>query len=165
MKNYNLTIYQASKKFNIDSFFEDFSEVSDTEPLVTTVGDSTIMIFGSDVELLDLSTFLSSILGHLCYGFTLVELGDTYAAFFPMDNFNDLGLNDIPDNFKKSKKPFLGILKGDNLNKIYSQIREGESETDLDLILEKISKKGITSLTTIERGLLDKYSKQHTNEK
>jgi hypothetical protein len=38
MKNYNLTIYQANKKFDIESFFEDLSEVSDTEPLVTKVG-------------------------------------------------------------------------------------------------------------------------------
>jgi len=161
MKNYNLTIYQAKSKFDTDSFFEEFSEVSDTEPLVTKVGDSAIMIFGSEVELLDLATFLTSILGHLCYGFTLVELSENYAAFFPMDNFNDLGLDDMPKDLQKSRKPFLGILKSDSLTKVYSHIREGESETDLDLILEKISNKGITSLTTIEKELLKNFSKQN----
>lgn len=161
MKNYNLTIYQANKKFEVDSFFEEFSEVSDTEPLVTKVGDSTIMIFGSEVEMLDLATFLTGVLGHLCYGFTLVELADTYAAFFPMDNFNDLGLDDMPKDLQKSRKPFLGVLKTNNLTKIYSQATEGKSETDLDLILEKISNKGITSLTIVEKELLKNFSKQN----
>lgn len=162
MKNYNLTIYQTNKKFDVNSFFDELSEVSDTEPLLTKVGDCTIMIFGSEVEILDLSTFITSLLQDVCYGFTLNELSDSYAAYFPVDNFNDLGLNDVPNSFKQSKKPFLGLLKSDNLTKVYSHIREGESETDLDLILEKISKKGISSLTTIERNLLDNYSKQNT---
>ena len=161
MKNYNLTIYQANSKFDTDSFFEEFSEVSDTEPLVTKVGDSIIMIFGSEVEMIDLATYLPSVLGGLCYGFTLVELSENYAASFPMDNFNDLGLDDMPKDLQKSRKPFLGILKSDNLSKVYSHIREGESETDLDLILEKISNKGITSLTTIEKELLKNFSKQN----
>lgn len=161
MKNYNLTIYQANKKFEVDSFFEEFSEVSDTEPLVTKVGDSTIMIFGSEVEMLDLATFLTSVLGDLCYGFTLVELTDSYAAFFPMDNFNDLGLDDVPKDFQKTRKPFLGVLKTENLTKIYSHTREGESETDLDLILEKISNKGMSSLTIVEKELLKNFSKQN----
>lgn len=161
MKNYNLTIYQANKKFDVDSFFEEFSEVSDTEPLVTRVGDSTIMIFGSEVETLDLATFLTGVLGHLCYGFTLLELGDTYAAFFPMDNFNDLGLDDMPKNLQKSRKPFLGVLKTDNLTKIYSQATEGDSENNLDAILEKISSRGMESLTTMEKELLKNFSKQN----
>jgi hypothetical protein len=67
----------------------------------------------------------------------------------------------MPKDLQKSRKPFLGILKSDNLTKVYSHIREGESETDLDLILEKISNKGITSLTTIEKELLKNFSKQN----
>jgi hypothetical protein len=84
-----------------------------------------------------------------------------YAAFFPMENFVSLGLNDAPNEFSKGNKPFLGILKSDNLTKVYSVINEGESETDLDLILEKISSKGISSLTSIEKELLQNFSKQN----
>lgn len=161
MKNYNLTIYQANKKFDIEPFFEELSEVSDTEPLVTRIGDSTIMIFGSEVEMLDLSTFLTGIIQGKCYGFTLVELTDTYAAYFPMENFNDLGLDDVPKDFHKSKKPFLGVLKSENLTKVYSQATEGASENNLDAILEKISSKGIDSLTMVEKELLNNFSKQN----
>lgn len=161
MKNYNLTIYQTNKKFDIESFFEDLSEVSDTEPLVTKVGDATIMIFGSEIETLDLSTFLTGILQGVCYGFTFVELGEIYTAYFPMENFNDLGLDDIPKEFHKSKKPFLGVLKSDNLTKIYSQTTEGSSEDNLDAILDKISNKGIDSLTIVEKELLKNFSKQN----
>jgi uncharacterized protein YkvS len=28
-----------------------------------------------------------------------------------MENFNDLGLDDIPKEFHKSKKPFLGVIE------------------------------------------------------
>jgi hypothetical protein len=41
------------------------------------------MIFGSEVETLDLSTFLASILQGVCYGFTFVELGEIYTSIFP----------------------------------------------------------------------------------
>jgi repressor of nif and glnA expression len=161
MKNYNLTIYKPKKNFVLDSFIDEFSNISDTEPLMTEVGDSIIMIFGSDVDLVDLATVLSSILFDTCYGYTLVEIVNDYAAFFPMENFVSLGLNDAPNEFSKGNKPFLGILKSDNLTKVYSVINEGESETDLDLILEKISSKGISSLTSIEKELLQNFSKQN----
>jgi len=161
MKNYNLTIYKPKKNFELVSFLDEFSNVSDTEPLMADVGDSIIMIFGSDVDLADLATFISSILFDRCYGYTLVEIVNEYAAFLPIENFVSLGLNDVPNEFSKSKKPFLGILKSDNLTKVYSVIKEGESETDLDLILEKISKKGIESLTSIEKELLHNFSKQN----
>jgi hypothetical protein len=78
-----------------------------------------------------------------------------------MDNFNDLGLDDMPKNLQKSRKPFLGVLKTDNLTKIYSQATEGDSENNLDAILEKISNRGMESLTTMEKELLKNFSKQN----
>ena len=74
MKSYNLTIFDAKSEFNLETFYEEFAQVSDTEPLETKLGKNYVLIFGTDVELLDLSTFISSILFDNVGGYFLTEI-------------------------------------------------------------------------------------------
>jgi len=77
-----------------------------------------------------------------------------------LDNFLELGLDDIPADFLKTKKPFLGVLKGDNLKKLSLRNQKKDSLTDIDSILDKISKNGIKQLTSIEMDILNNFSKK-----
>ena len=160
MTNYNLTIHQVNESFNLDFFYEDFSLVCDSEPLTTSVGDSFILYFSSDVDIIELSTFICGALLDSCYGFTLNEFSEKVSMFFPLSNFLDLGLDDIPAEFLNANKPFLGVLKGDNLKKLSLRNQKKDSLTDIDSILDKISKNGIKQLTSSEMDILNNFSKK-----
>jgi len=68
MTNYNLTIHQVNKTFNLESFYDDFSLVCDSEPLTTKIGDSFILYFSSDVDIIELSTFICGVLMDFTFG-------------------------------------------------------------------------------------------------
>jgi hypothetical protein len=162
MKNYNLTIFQPNKSFDLTTFYDTFSEVSDTEPFMSKIGDTMVLIFGSEVELPDLSMYLRMELEKLCYGFTLLEISASYVAYFPMKTFCDFGLEN-DDNKIKSKQPILAALNPENLNHRYS-VQKGQESleiTDIDTILEKITKSGIKSLTVNETKILNNFSKNN----
>ena len=53
MKHYNLTVFETGIQFDLSSFYEEFSQVADTEPLHSKLGKTYLFIFGTDVELLD----------------------------------------------------------------------------------------------------------------
>lgn len=160
MTNYNLTIHQVNGSFNLESFYDDFSLVCDSEPLTTSVGRSFILYFSSDVDIIELSSFICGALLDSCYGFTLNEFSEKVSMFFPLSNFLDLGLDDMPAEFLKTKKPFLGVLKGDNLKKLSLRNQKKDSLTDIDSILDKISKNGIKQLTSSEMDILNNFSKK-----
>jgi hypothetical protein len=169
MKSYNLTIFDAKSEFNLETFYDDFAQVSDTEPLETKLGRNYVLIFGTDVELLDLSTFISSILFDNVGGYFLTEITTDVAAYMPMSKFANLTLT--PENVKaqskkQGDKKILAIMKSERLNEMYVNAtshtatpkRDVIVTYDLDTILDKIAKSGVDSLTTNERNFLDNYS-------
>lgn len=167
MKSYNLTIFETTKGFDLSSFYEDFSQVSDTEPLKTKLGNSYVFIFGTDVELLDLATFISGVLFDNCTGYLLTEITTNIVAYLPMKNF--IGLSLTPEKVGHESLPddkTLAIMKSDSLNSFYTsniEVYNGEPinpielDFNLDTILDKIAKNGITSLTKDERNFLDNF--------
>jgi hypothetical protein len=169
MKSYNLTIFDAKSEFNLETFYEEFAQVSDTEPLETKLGKNYVLIFGTDVELLDLSTFISSILFDNVGGYFLTEITSDVAAYMPMSKFANLTLT--PENVKSESKKrgdqkILAIMKSETLNEMYGNSTKQTTAPkkdaivtyDLDTLLEKIAKSGVWSLTTNERNFLDNYS-------
>ena len=173
MKNYNLTVFDVSTKFDLASFFQEFSQVSDTEPLYSKLGKNYIFIFGSDIELVDLSTFITSITYELSMGFTITEINSDFVAYLPLEKFENLTLdfNNFKDKGKKmSKEKLLAIMNSENLNKVYANSnvfsktnKQIKIEYDLDGILDKIANTGISSLTNEERNYLDNYSIKNKN--
>jgi hypothetical protein len=169
MKSYNLTVLETKSGFNLETFYENFAQVSDTEPLETNLGRSYVFIFGTDVELLDLSTFISSILYDTAGGYFLTEITTDVVAYMPMSKFSKLTLTpeDVKSLGKKQgDKKILAIMKSENLSQMYANAT-GQPTTikkdvtvnyDLDMILEKIAKSGINTLTANERNFLDNYS-------
>lgn len=174
MKNYSLTIFETSNKFELDSFFEDFSQVCDTDPFYSKLGKSYFIIFGSEVDLVDLSAFISSTVFEFCVGFTITEINSNLAAFFPIEKFEKLTLdfhNFKNKGAKMGKEKLLAILNPESLNKVYANndfttknSNKVEIEYHLDSILEKIAKTGISSLTEGERNFLDNYSTDKTKK-
>jgi hypothetical protein len=52
------------------------------------------------------------------------------------------------------------VLKGDNLKKLSLRNQKKDSLTDIDSILDKISKNGIKQLTSSEMDILNNFSKK-----
>ena len=52
-----------------------------------------LFIFGTDVELLDLATFITSITHSLCTGYLLTEITSDVAAYLPLEKFEHLTLS------------------------------------------------------------------------
>jgi len=169
MKSYNLTVFETKSGFDLETFYEEFAQVSDTEPLETKLGKNYVFIFGTDVELLDLSTFISSILYDTAGGYFLTEITTDVVAYMPMSKFANLTLTpeDVKSESKKQgDKKILAIMKSESLSQMYANAtggptplkKDGLVTYDLDAILEKIAKSGIDSLSTNERNFLDNYS-------
>lgn len=167
MKNYNLTVFETNSQFELSSFYEDFSQVADTEPLHSKLGKTYLFIFGTDVDLLDLATFITSITHNLCIGYLLTEITNDVAAYLPMEKFQNLTLSSdglSKQSKKSSKERILAILKHENLHKVYANVgnkvynQPVEINYDLDFILDKIANSGMNSLTSGERNFLDNFS-------
>lgn len=167
MKHYNLTVFETGSQFDLSSFYEEFSQVSDTEPLHSKLGKTYLFIFGTDVELLDLATFITSITHSLCTGYLLTEITSDVAAYLPLEKFEHLTLSTeglVKQSNKSGKEKILAIMKPENLNRVYANVdkktynQQVEINYDLDFILDKIANSGINSLTSGERKFLDNFS-------
>jgi len=99
-----------------------------------------------------------------CTGYLLTEITTNIVAYLPMKKF--IGLTLTPEKVGHENLPddkTLAIMKSDSLNSFYTstiEVYNGEPielDLNLDTILDKIAKNGITSLTKDERNFLDNF--------
>jgi len=182
MKDYIMFMFgehQEQDKF-VKLIANELSVIAQSEDIRFYYGQtSTIYTFKSDVSFDDITEYLFVYFGHttelvyilLPYSKDAISIKlpeDVYQYLFGVNNNeNKLGFNstmqesqidDINFTFKNELN-FIRILNEDDEDDDIAIMRPKNIELSMDEILDKISEKGMSSLTKKEIDTLEKYSK------
>jgi hypothetical protein len=145
-------------------------------------GSNAVMFFESEFSFYELRDYVHLILENICSQYFLMEKPKGLYAYMPAElklNLFNLTEDNIKEkknieetkNEKNESKTMFDAFDNSNFSEedmermfvnITNKIRGGKEETPtIDEILDKISNKGIESLSLTERKILDEYSNNY----
>lgn len=166
---YLLFVFAKHKK-NQDQFVkmmaQEISNVLDNENIGYYFGpESIIYSFTATENIKDLEYFLKIYLGAIGIVYFMVPFEPDKMSYWIEPEIEDMLLNPDKNTMQESLEDIIDVeafkLFFNNIDdyEMNFKINSNENEFSLDELLDKISQNGYESLTTNEKKILDKYSK------